>query len=105
MDAMRANSLLGGPSSNRSSHIETALFFRAALDPTIEVMHKPWRQLLTQEKYLGYFSQIMPPRKAQPIIAALTVLLRPLIRILLRHGIPCDVLSMVARQVYVHVAG
>lgn len=46
----------------------------------------------------------MPPRHAQPIIAALTVLLRPLIRILLRHGIPCDVLSMVARQVYVRVA-
>ena len=44
------------------------------------------------------------PRQTQPIIAALTVLLRPLIRILLRHGIPCDVLSAVARQVYVRVA-
>ena len=44
------------------------------------------------------------PRQTLPIIAALTVLLRPLIRILLRHGIPCDVLSAVARQVYVRVA-
>ena len=46
----------------------------------------------------------MPSRHTQPIIAALTVLLRPLVRILLRHGIPCDVLSAVARRVYVHVA-
>ena len=40
----------------------------------------------------------------QPLIAALAVLLRPLVRILLRHGLPCDVLSTVARQVYVRVA-
>jgi|SRR5690242_11343944 Family of unknown function (DUF6502) len=46
----------------------------------------------------------MPHRHVQPIIAAVTVLLRPLVRILLRHGIPCDVLSAVARQVYVRVA-
>jgi len=46
----------------------------------------------------------MSPRHAQPLIAALTALLRPLVRILLRHGIPCDVLSAVARRVYVHVA-
>jgi hypothetical protein len=46
----------------------------------------------------------MPSRHAQPLIAALTVLLRPLVRILLRHGLPCDVLSAVARQVYVRVA-
>ncbi|MGQ0667078.1 MAG: DUF6502 family protein [Nitrospiraceae bacterium] len=46
----------------------------------------------------------MPHRYVQPIIAALTVLLHPLVRILLRHGIPCDVLSTVARQVYVRVA-
>ena len=43
-------------------------------------------------------------RNSQPLIAALTVLLRPLVRILLRHGIPCDVLSTVARQLYVRVA-
>jgi hypothetical protein len=53
---------------------------------------------------LGYVSQKMPRHHAQPIIAALAVLLRPLVRILLRHGIPCDVLSAVARQVYVRVA-
>ena len=46
----------------------------------------------------------MPRRHSQPLVAALTVLLRPLVRILLRHGIPCDVLSAVARQVYVRVA-
>ena len=46
----------------------------------------------------------MSSRHSQPIIAALTVLLRPLVRILLRHGIPCDVLSAVARRVYVRVA-
>jgi len=46
----------------------------------------------------------MPRRSAKPIIVALTTLLRPLVRILLQHGIPCDVLSAVARQVYVHVA-
>lgn len=46
----------------------------------------------------------MPRRHSQPLIAALTVLLRPLVRILLRHGIPCDVLSAIARQVYVRVA-
>jgi hypothetical protein len=46
----------------------------------------------------------MPRRHTQPLIAALTVLLRPLVRIMLRHGIPCDVLAAVARQVYVHVA-
>ena len=46
----------------------------------------------------------MSSRHAKPIIAALATLLRPLVRILLRHGIPCDVLSAVARQVYVHVA-
>ncbi|NWF73352.1 MAG: hypothetical protein HXY51_09985 [Nitrospirae bacterium] len=46
----------------------------------------------------------MPNRHAQPIIAALTVLLRPLVRILLRHGIPFDVLAAVARRVYVRVA-
>jgi uncharacterized protein DUF6502 len=46
----------------------------------------------------------MARRHSQPLIAALTVLLRPLVRILLRHGIPCDVLSAVARQVYVRVA-
>ena len=40
----------------------------------------------------------------QPLIAALAVLLRPLVRILLQHGLPCDVLSTVARQVYVRVA-
>jgi hypothetical protein len=49
-------------------------------------------------------SQIMTRRHSQPLIAALTVLLRPLVRILLRHGIPCDVLAAVARQVYVRVA-
>jgi Family of unknown function (DUF6502) len=49
-------------------------------------------------------SQIMTRRHSQPLIAALTVLLRPLVRILLRHGIPCDVFSAVARQVYVRVA-
>ena len=43
-------------------------------------------------------------RHSQPLIAALTVLLRPLVRILLRHGIPCDVLLTVARQLYVRVA-
>jgi len=48
--------------------------------------------------------QIMPHRYARPIITALAVLLRPLVRILLRHGIPFDVLSTVARQVYVRVA-
>jgi len=53
---------------------------------------------------LGYFSQIMAQAHSQALIAALTVLLRPLVRILLRHGIPCDVLSGVARQVYVRVA-
>ena len=53
---------------------------------------------------MGYVSQNMPRHHAQPIIAALAVLLRPLVRILLRHGIPCDVLSAVARQVYVRVA-
>lgn len=46
----------------------------------------------------------MPRHHAQPIIAALTVLLRPLVRILLRHGMPCDVLSAVTRRVYVRVA-
>ena len=46
----------------------------------------------------------MPRRHSQPLIAALTVLLRPLVRTLLRHGIPCDVLSAIARQVYVRVA-
>jgi hypothetical protein len=46
----------------------------------------------------------MPRRHPQPLIAAFTVLLRPLVRILLRHGIPCDVLSAIARQVYVRVA-
>lgn len=46
----------------------------------------------------------MPSRYAKPIIAAVATLLRPLVRILLRHGIPCDVLSAVARQVYVRVA-
>jgi hypothetical protein len=46
----------------------------------------------------------MTNRHTQPIIAALTVLLRPLVRILLRHGIPFDVLAAVARRVYVHVA-
>ena len=46
----------------------------------------------------------MPTRYAKPIIAALATLLRPLVRILLQHGIPFDVLSAVARQVYVHVA-
>lgn len=46
----------------------------------------------------------MPSRHAKPIIVALATLLRPLVRILLRHGIPCDVLSAVARQVYVRVA-
>jgi hypothetical protein len=46
----------------------------------------------------------MPHRYVQPLLAALAVLLRPLVRILLRHGIPCDVLSAVARQVYVRVA-
>ena len=46
----------------------------------------------------------MPRRHPQPLIAAFTVLLRPLVRILLRNGIPCDVLSAIARQVYVRVA-
>lgn len=46
----------------------------------------------------------MPSRHAKPIVVALATLLRPLVRILLRHGIPCDVLSAVARQVYVRVA-
>jgi hypothetical protein len=46
----------------------------------------------------------MPSRHAKPIIAALATLLRPLVRILLQHGIPCDVMSAVTRQVYVHVA-
>lgn len=46
----------------------------------------------------------MPSRHAKPIVGALATLLRPLVRILLRHGIPCDVLSAVARQVYVRVA-
>jgi hypothetical protein len=46
----------------------------------------------------------MPNHYAKPIVAALATLLRPLVRILLQHGIPCDVLSAVARQVYVHVA-
>ena len=46
----------------------------------------------------------MTNRHTQPIIAALTVLLRPLVRILLRHGIPFDVLAAVARRVYVRVA-
>ena len=46
----------------------------------------------------------MPQRQSRPLIAALTVLLRPLVRSLLRHGIPSDVLAAVARQVYVHVA-
>ena len=41
---------------------------------------------------------------SQPLIAALTVLLRPLVRILLRHGIPCDALLTVARQLYIRVA-
>jgi hypothetical protein len=38
------------------------------------------------------------------VLSAVTVLLRPLVRILLRHGIPCDALSTAARHVYVHVA-
>lgn len=46
----------------------------------------------------------MGRNQTKPIIAALTTLLRPLVRILLRHGIPSDVLSAVARQVYVRVA-
>ena len=46
----------------------------------------------------------MARAQTKPIIAALSLLLRPLVRILLRHGIPCDVLSTVARQVYVRVA-
>lgn len=46
----------------------------------------------------------MPNRYAKPIVAALVTLLRPLVRILLQHGIPCDVLSAIARQVYVRVA-
>ncbi|HEY7533390.1 MAG TPA: DUF6502 family protein [Nitrospiraceae bacterium] len=46
----------------------------------------------------------MPPGQRQAIIAALATLLHPLIRILLRHGIPYDVLSAVSRQVYVRVA-
>ena len=46
----------------------------------------------------------MSSRHAKPIVVALATLLRPLVRILLRHGIPCDVLSAVARQVYVRVA-
>jgi transposase len=43
-------------------------------------------------------------RPVQPVLAAVTVLLRPLIRILLRHGIPCDALCTAARHVYVRVA-
>lgn len=46
----------------------------------------------------------MTRHHTQPIVAALTVLLRPLVRILLRHGIPFDVLAAVARRVYVRVA-
>ena len=46
----------------------------------------------------------MSSRHAKPIVVALATLLRPLVRILLRHGIPCDVLSAVARQMYVRVA-
>ena len=49
-------------------------------------------------------SSKMPDRHGKPIVVALATLLRPLVRILLRHGIPCDVLSAVARQVYVRVA-
>jgi len=43
-------------------------------------------------------------RPIQLVLASVTVLLRPLVRILLRHGIPCDALCMVARHVYVRVA-
>ena len=43
-------------------------------------------------------------RPVQLILASVTVLLRPLVRILLRHGIPCDALCTVARHVYVRVA-
>ncbi|MBU6434954.1 MAG: hypothetical protein KJS98_16735, partial [Nitrospirae bacterium] len=43
-------------------------------------------------------------RSVQPILAAVTVLLRPLVGILLRHGIPCDALCSVARHLYVRVA-
>ena len=46
----------------------------------------------------------MPAHGTEALLAALAKLLRPLVRILLRHGLPCDVLSMVARQVYVRVA-
>lgn len=46
----------------------------------------------------------MTGRYTKPIIAALATLLHPLVRILLQHGIPCDVLTAVARQVYVRVA-
>ena len=46
----------------------------------------------------------MSNRTVQPLLSAATVLLRPLVRTLLRHGIPCDALSAVAREVYVRVA-
>ena len=46
----------------------------------------------------------MSNRTIQPLLSAAAVLLRPLVRTLLRHGIPCDALSAVAREVYVRVA-
>ncbi|HKT35685.1 MAG TPA: DUF6502 family protein [Nitrospira sp.] len=46
----------------------------------------------------------MTKRPVQPLLSAVTVLLRPLVRTLLRHGIPCDALYAVAREVYVRVA-
>jgi len=46
----------------------------------------------------------MPKGSDHAILAAARTLLQPLIRILLRHGIPCDALSAIARELYVRVA-
>jgi hypothetical protein len=43
-------------------------------------------------------------RPDQPVLAAVTTLLPPLVRILLRHGISCDALCAAARHAYVCVA-
>ena len=46
----------------------------------------------------------MDTRIHQALVGAMFRLLRPLVRLLLRHGIPCGVLADVVRQVYVEVA-
>lgn len=46
----------------------------------------------------------METRVQQALLTAVVCLLRPLVRLLLRYGIPCGVMADVLRQVYVDVA-